>query len=112
MNEKIREALCDMGHEDAVVFDRPDFDEAIVGVTDEGRVVYDYDKMVHCLRIADGMSEEEAIEFIEFNTMRALPYAGEYAPIVMSPLSVERITTEEKRERLIDLMTEANHGTD
>ena len=39
MNQKIRDALCDMGYEDAVIFDGPDYDEAIVGVTDGGQVV-------------------------------------------------------------------------
>ena len=28
MNQLIRDALCDMGHEEAVIFDGPDFDEA------------------------------------------------------------------------------------
>ena len=89
MNEKIREALCDMGHEDAIIFDGPEFDDAIVGVTDEGQVVYDYDKMVQSMMQQDNISEEEAIEFIEYNTIRALPYAGEHAPIIMHPLLVE-----------------------
>ena len=44
--------------------------------------------MVLSLMNADGMSEEEAIEFIEYNTIRALPYAssladGALAPIIM-----------------------------
>ena len=89
MNQKIREALCDMGHEEAVIFDGPEFDGAIVGVTDEGQVIYDYDKMVQCMMQQDGITMDEAIEFIEFNTIRALPYAGETAPIIMYPLSTE-----------------------
>lgn len=32
------------------------------------------------------MTEEEAIEWIDFNTLRALPYLGEGAPVVMYPL--------------------------
>ena len=40
MNQDIRNALCDMGHEEAIVFDNPDYDEAIIGVTDEGQVIY------------------------------------------------------------------------
>ena len=83
MNESLRQALCDMDHEDAVVFDKPDYDDAIIGVTDEGQVIYDYDTMVKCLIDRDGMSETEAIEFIDYNTIRALPYAGEKAPIIM-----------------------------
>ena len=89
MNKEIRQALCDMGHDEAIVFDGPAFDEAIVGVTDEGRVIYDYDMMVHCLRAEDGISEDEAIDFIEYNTMRALPYAGPNAPIIMHKLTME-----------------------
>ena len=77
----VREALCNMGYEDAVVFENPSYDDAIIGVTD-GRVVYDFDKMVECLVNDEDMSEEEAIEFIEYNTIRALPYI-ENAPIVM-----------------------------
>ena len=83
MKEAVREALCDMGHDEAVVFDNPDFDEAIIGATEDGRVVYDYDAMVKCLAEKDGMTELEAMEFIDYNTIRAIPYAGEYAPIIM-----------------------------
>ena len=88
MNQKIRDALCDMGHEDAVIFDGPDFDEAIVGVTDDGQVVYDYDAMVECLMKQDNIGRLEAIEFIEYNTMRALPYIDN-APIVMNRIRLE-----------------------
>lgn len=88
MNQKIRDALCDMGHEEALLFDGPDYDEAIVGVTDEGQVVYDYDAMVKILVERDGMEEMEAIEWIEYNTIRALPYFDN-PPIVMNRLRLE-----------------------
>ena len=88
MNQLIRDALCEMGHEEAVVFDGPDYDEAIIGVTDEGLVVYDFDKMVEILVARDGMEEIEAIEFIEYNSIRALPYIDN-APIVMNRLRLE-----------------------
>lgn len=90
MNQDIRDAICDMGYEEAVVFDGPDFDEAIVGVTEEGRVVYDFDKMVKVLVDRDGMEEMEAIEFIEYNSIRALPYV-ENAPVVMTQLRLEDV---------------------
>ena len=32
--------------EDAIVFDNMSYDSSIIGVTTDGRVVYDYDKMV------------------------------------------------------------------
>jgi hypothetical protein len=31
-------------------------------------------------------TEEEAIEWIDYNTIRALPYMGEKAPIIMYPI--------------------------
>ena len=34
----------------------------------------------------DGMDREEAMEFIDFNTVRALPYMGEKPPVIMSEL--------------------------
>lgn len=88
MKQEIRDALCDMGHEEAVIFDGPDYDEAIIGVTEEGRVVYDYDKMVQILVERDGMKEIEAIDFIEYNSIRALPYV-ENAPVVMTRMRLE-----------------------
>lgn len=95
MNQRIRDALCDMGHEEALLFDGPDYDEAIVGVTDEGQVVYDYDKMVQILVEREGYTEMEAIEWIEYNTIRSLPYFDN-PPIVMNRLRLE----------------EEDHGTD
>ena len=38
-----RELLQDFGYEDSIVFENPDYDDAIVGVTTDGNVIYDYD---------------------------------------------------------------------
>lgn len=78
-----REILCDLGYEDSVVFENPDYDEAIIGVSHDGRVIYDMDLMVEHLMIHDGMTEMDAVDFIDYNTARSIPYAGEYAPIIM-----------------------------
>ena len=40
--ESLKEALCDRGFEDAVVLENPDFADAVVGASEDGRVVYDY----------------------------------------------------------------------
>lgn len=78
-----REILYDLGYEDSVVFENPDYDEAIIGVSHDGRVIYDMDLMVEHLMIHDGMTEMDAVDFIDYNTARSIPYAGEYAPIIM-----------------------------
>lgn len=80
-----REILCSAGYDEAVVFDDPEYDEAIIGVTEEGQVVYDYYKMVEYLAGKENISREEAIEFIEYNTIRSIPYIDN-APIIMTRL--------------------------
>ena len=80
---KNRDILLDCGFEDFTIFENPDYDSAIVGITDDNRVVYDYDKMILFLEQEDGMGYESAADFISYNTIRSLPYAGQGAPIVM-----------------------------
>jgi hypothetical protein len=79
-----RDKLAAAGYEDSIVFENPAYDSAIVGVTDDGNVVYDFWKMVDCLIEQDGMEMMEAVEFIEYNAVRALPYAGDGAPIIIT----------------------------
>ena len=62
-----------------------DFCSAFIGVSDEGRAVYDYNKMVESL-MEDGMDEEQAIDWISYNTVRSLPYQGPLAPIILYPV--------------------------
>lgn len=69
--------------EDAILFDNMSYDGSIIGVTTDGRVVYDYDKMVEELMEDENCSYEEAADWIDYNTIRALPYAGENGPIIM-----------------------------
>ena len=83
------ERLADHGYEDVVIFENYSYDDALIGVTDDNRAVYDFDKMVAWLVETEGMAEEEAIEWIEYNTIRALPYAGPNAPIIMYRLEDE-----------------------
>lgn len=72
--------------EDAIFFDNMSYDGSIVGVTVDGRVVYNYDKMVEELMQDEEWSYEDAVEWIDYNTIRALPYAGENGPIIMYPI--------------------------
>lgn len=79
INQKIREEIP----EDAIVFDNMAYDNSIIGITSDNRVVYDFDLMVAELMKDENWTEDEAIEWIDYNTIRALSYAGEGAPIVM-----------------------------
>lgn len=79
VNLKLRELLP----EDSLVFDNASYDNSIVGVTTDNRVVYDYNKMILELMEDEGWSYDDAVDWIEFNTIRSISYAGEKAPIVM-----------------------------
>ena len=69
--------------EDAILFDNMSYDGSIIGVTTDDRVVYDYNKMIEELMQDEEWSYEEAVEWIDYNTIRSLPYAGPGAPIIM-----------------------------
>ena len=75
--------LLELGYENFTVFENPDYDSAIIGITQDNRVVYDYERMIEHLMETDRMSYMDAMEFIDYNTLRALPYFGEGAPLVM-----------------------------
>jgi hypothetical protein len=77
-----RQALIILGCENAVVFDNPSFDTAIIGTTYDGRVVYSHEKMVDELVDKEGMTTEEAEDFISYNTIRSLPYI-ENPPVIV-----------------------------
>lgn len=76
--------LVEIGLEDSIVFENPNYDSAIIGYDENsGRIVYDYEKMAEHLMDNDGMTYEEAVEFIDYNTVRACPYMGDSAPIIL-----------------------------
>ena len=83
LKDRISESYPD---QEIIVFQDPDYADAFIGVSSDYRAVYDYDKMAECLASEEGMSYEDAVEFIDYNTLRALPYMGENAPIVVFPL--------------------------
>jgi hypothetical protein len=55
------------------------FDKAMLGITKDNIAVYSVDKAIQVLHDRDGMDYEEALEFLEFNTIHA--YVGENTPI-------------------------------
>ena len=80
------EKLLENGYEDIIVFKCESYDDALIGVSHDNRAIYSYEKMVDWLCNRDGMTREEAMEWIDYNTIRAIPYFGEKAPIVMYDL--------------------------
>ena len=85
IDEKFRKSLDEYcnenGIDNTVVFDNPSYDNSVVGITAEGRLVYDYQKMVEEFAKDNGVTELEAIEFIDYNTVSV--YFGENTPIII-----------------------------
>lgn len=81
-----RELLENNGYKNIKIFKNYSYDTALIGVSEDGRAIYSYEKMVEWLIMNEGMSEGEAVEWIDYNTIRALPYFGDDAPIVMYEL--------------------------
>ena len=81
----MKNIIEEYGYEDVVIFSNPSYANAFIGISKDNRAVYDCNKMIDFLIEEEGWSDIEAIEFIEQNTLRALPYY-ENSPIVMDRL--------------------------
>lgn len=80
--EEFKELLNERECQESTFFTNPSYITAVLGISDDNKVIYSYDKMVEYLMNNDGMSYEDAVEFIEYNTIRTIPYMGEKAPII------------------------------
>lgn len=80
------ERLLDAGFEDIIIFKDFSYDDALIGVSENGRAIYDYEKMIEWLMNEEGWTDDEAVDWIEYNTLRSLDYIGGKTPIIMYPL--------------------------
>lgn len=82
-----------------VVLEGDEFADGCVGITHDYHLVYDYGKLARSISEKNNISIEEAIEFIEYNTIRSLPYIknqGLLEPIIMfSFVEESQIDTED-----------------
>ena len=76
--KELKEKISDI-HPDALFADG--HDDAIAGYDYNGRVIYFANEIIGTLMERDGMTDEEAVEFFDFNIAGA--YVGEYTPIYM-----------------------------
>lgn len=83
--KELQDLLNELEYKDTVVLENPSYLNAIIGITDDGALCYSYEKMIECLMEEDKMEQEDAMEFIDYNTIRALPYASSMGvrPIVV-----------------------------
>lgn len=92
VNKELRKALALMCEEEGLteeeqplILDNMSYDNSIIGLTEDGRLVYSYEKMVEELMKDEGWSYEEAVEWLDYNTLRAIPYMSSagLTPIVL-----------------------------
>lgn len=74
------EKLLDSGYEGVTHYDDPDYEPALIGVTPDFQAVYDFQLMIEYLMEHDGMSYEEAAEFIDYS---CISYRNDEGPIIM-----------------------------
>lgn len=85
--EELVEFLKAQGHEETVFFEHPSFVKAITGITDSEQLIYDYEMMIAAAMEEENWEYEEAIDWIEYNTLRSIPYMGSTHPIVSLPIN-------------------------
>lgn len=79
--EKVEEFLNGDPDREVILYNNPSYEGALIGITTDDRAVYSFDKMVESLMAEDNISEEEALEFIDYNTLGA--YIDPKQPIVI-----------------------------
>ena len=93
LDNRFRKALtelfreCGVGEEDQpLLFTDHSYDKSIIGFTSvDGRAVYSYESMIQEFMEDENCSEEEAQDWVDYNTMRALPYGDKgHHPIVIT----------------------------
>ena len=87
MEQSKREVLVGFGLEESIVFRNPDYEDAIVGydIVDD-RVIYDYDLMAESLVKEYGVTLEEAVDIISYDTIGSLCGMGGKKPIILKRL--------------------------
>lgn len=85
-DEEIEQLLLDNDLTDTVYLTGYNYYSAIIGYTDDGGLVYSYEKMIEYLIKEAEMTQEEAIEWIDYNVLRAIPYMGDTKPIIVYEL--------------------------
>lgn len=81
LKEKIRMFVVDEDELDRIIIlEGDEFADGVVGITADNCLVYSYEKLVESLSKVYG-SEEDAIEWLEYNTFRSLPYMASHGNV-------------------------------
>ena len=86
-----KEILDENGYDSSEImtFENESYDSALIGVSNDNRAVYSYNRMVEWYMNHNNCSDEDAREWIDYNTLGAIPSAGAGAPIVVFEIDGE-----------------------
>lgn len=87
-NDPLKEWLVDQGYNDSILLENPSYRNAVVGVSEEGRIIYSARIILQDMMIDEGMEYEEAVDHFSYNLLRSLPYMGEMAPIIQYDITL------------------------
>ena len=87
-NAPLKEWLVDQGYNDSILLENPSYRNAVVGVSEEGRIIYSARIILQDMMIDEGMEYEEAVDHFSYNLLRSLPYMGEMAPIIQYDITL------------------------
>ena len=73
-NKEIEEYIEENGFNFSVYFTNPNYASAIIGISTEGNVVYSYERMIDYLMKTDDMTYEDAVDWIDYDVVRSIPY--------------------------------------
>jgi len=80
--KELKQIIIDNGYGEIVLFENYDYVTAFIGISNDNKAIYDYDLMIEYLMKKEEFDDEiDAIDWIDYNTIRALPYM-ENAPII------------------------------
>ena len=98
VKQDLRNKISNKGYASSIVYDSPSFDDSIIGIDVNGKTVYAFPLMVdEFVKDEEGdnydnlseeelcTKQEEAVEFIDYNTIRATPYMSTYGitPVIV-----------------------------
>ena len=87
-NDELKDWLVNQGYENSIVLENPSYRNAVIGVSEDGRVIYSARIILQDMMIDEDLEYEEAFEHFSYNLLRSLPYMGEMAPIIQYDITL------------------------
>ena len=81
--EELEQWRTENEYDDMLIFADPDYASAVIGISETGTLIYSHEKMVEWLMQNYELSETDAIEFIETNTIQTLAFGSGKCPVIL-----------------------------